>query len=100
MVHPLDVAIDRHRRALIAPEAPFAIGSVDRDGATYPAFLKAPADLPALFAFAAKTYGDAPFLVDRSDQLSFARAHDLARRFAVGLVARHGVRPGDHVALA
>lgn len=99
-VHPLDAAIDRHRQRLIAPEAPFALGTQMLDGVSYPAFLKAPPDLPGLFAFAATTYGDAPFLVEGTGRLSFTQTHELARRFAAGLIAQHGVRPGDHVALA
>ncbi|WP_443972086.1 class I adenylate-forming enzyme family protein [Sphingobium sp. CR28] len=100
MVHPLDAAIDRHRQALIAPDAPFALGSATLSGATYPAFLRAPPDLPGLFAFAAGTYGDTTFLVDGEDRLSFAQAYTRAGQVAAGLIARHGVAPGDYVALA
>ncbi len=100
MVHPFDAEVARHRQTLTAPQSPFAIGAVEQGGISFPSFTNAPPDLPALFGFAAMTYGESTFLVEGEVRLGFAETYALARRFAAGLIARHGVRPGDHVALA
>ncbi len=58
--------------------------------------------LPQLADFAARQYGDAPFLLRRSGEgwagFTFAQAARAVHAFAA-LLARQGVRPGDRVGL-
>lgn len=100
MAHPLDEAVDAVRLAITTAPGPLRVGTVEVRGARYPAFVEAPPDLPAFFAGCCALYADQPCLVDDTERLSFAQVHALARRVAAGLVVRHGVKPGDPVALA
>jgi len=100
VAHPLDEAIDAIRLAITSAPGPLRIGTVQMRGASYPAFIEAPPDLPAFFAQCCALHAERPCLVDETERLSFAQVHALARRVAAGLTLRHGVRPGDPVALA
>ena len=51
-----------------------------------------------ILADKATTVGDRPFLLFDGEQVSYARAHELTRRYAAGF-AGAGVGRGDHVAL-
>ena len=85
---------------LVAPGGQFETIAVTRAGQSYPAFVNAPPSLPALYAFAAQTYGAAPFLVDGDLRLTCAKTLALARRLASGLLASHGVERGMRVGIA
>src|SRR5690606_34548191 len=100
VAHPLDEAVDAVRFAITTAPGPLRIGTVEVRGARYPAFVEAPPDLPAFFAQCCALHADRPCLVDGAERLSFGEVHALARRVAVGLIVRHGVKPGDPVALA
>ena len=100
MPHPFDQALDAARLAITAAPGPFRAGTLEAHGRLYPAFVEAPADMPAFFAQCCALHGPRPCLVDGDERLSFAQVHDLARRVARGLATRHGVAPGDHVAIA
>ena len=100
MAHPFDQALDAARAAITAAPGPFRVGRVEAHGRSWPAFVEAPADLPAFFAGCCALHSARTCLVDGDERLSFGRVHALARRVASGLIVRHGVRPGDHVALA
>ncbi|PVA05893.1 AMP-binding protein [Thalassorhabdomicrobium marinisediminis] len=52
--------------------------------------------LPACCAWAARTYGDAPYIEDGDTKLSFRQFNAERRRFAAALLAS-GVEPGDRV---
>ena len=85
---------------LTAPGEPFEVGTIVRRGASLPAFVRAPATLPELFARYCAEYGPREFLVDGEQRLTFGEIHALARRVATGLVTRHGVRHGDCIGIA
>ena len=57
-----------------------------------------PETIPAALERAARDFGDAEAVVDRSDRWTFAQLHDESWRVARAL-AVSGVRPGDRVAL-
>ncbi len=93
MPSDLDRRLEEIRAALTAHGAPFDVESVKRDGASYPAFRHAPRSLPTLFAHFCAQHADREFLVDGNVRLTFAQAHQLARRLALDLIAMHG---SDH----
>ncbi|RVT44031.1 AMP-dependent synthetase [Sphingobium algorifonticola] len=92
----MDAAIAR----MTGPGGLLQLGHVARNGAMLPYVVSAPQTLPALFATYCAHYGNRPFLVDGAERLTFAQAYALARRAAGGLVAGHGVKPGDRIGLA
>jgi acyl-CoA synthetase (AMP-forming)/AMP-acid ligase II len=100
VAHPYDDAIDAARRAITEADGLLHVGSARVRGAHWPAFDRAPPDLPAYFAACCALYADRECLVDGAERLSFAQVHARARGVAAGLIARHGIRPGDHVGLA
>ena len=86
--------------ALTAPGAPFETTMVVHHGHGVPAFARAPASLPALFAPFCAEHADAEFLVAGDLRLTFGETYAAARALARVLVARHAVRPGDRVGIA
>ena len=85
---------------LTAPGGPLECETVMCGGIGYPAFKLAPPSLPAMFAATCARHGAATFLVDGEVRLTFAETHALAARAAAGLIARHGIAPGERVGIA
>ncbi len=100
MAHPFDEAVDSVRLAITGAEGPLHVGPIEAHGACYPAFVNAPPHLRAFFDQTCALYAERECLVDDAERLSFAQVYARARRVAAGLIARHHVAPGDHVALA
>jgi len=85
---------------LTAPGGPLECETVLRGQIALPAFKLAPPSLPALFAATCAQHGAATFLIDGPVRLTFAETHALAARVAAGLIARHGVAPGERIGIA
>lgn len=100
MLSELDIKLRTITDRLTAPGGLFETGHVERYGRRMPVFRHAPTSLPALFAHYCAEYRDREFLVDGDLRLSFGEVHALARRTAIGLVARHGVGRGDRIGIA
>lgn len=100
MTHPLDQAMEGALSVITAPGGMLPLSSCVHQGRTYPCFGGMPDNLPDFFAAFCTRHGDAPFLVDGSDRISFAQTLVLAKQCAAGLIARHGVKKGDRVAIA
>lgn len=96
--------LDRHLEVInariCAPGSPFETVTINRFGRDLPVFRNAPPCLPALFAHFCAEYDAREFLVDGEVRLTFGETYALAERAARGLIARHGVKPGDHVGIA
>jgi acyl-CoA synthetase (AMP-forming)/AMP-acid ligase II len=84
---------------MTGPGEMFEIVEVDVDGARQRVFLHAPASLKAIWE-ASAGHGDTTYLVYGDDRLTYAAAHERARRLAAHLAHALGVRPGDRVAIA
>ncbi|MBB6124650.1 class I adenylate-forming enzyme family protein [Sphingobium subterraneum] len=95
-----DAALDAAVVRMTGPGGPFPLGTIDRHGATVPYVTAVPSTLPGFYAAFCALYAERTFLVDGDERLTFAQALDAARMVAQGLIARHGVGPGDRVALA
>jgi acyl-CoA synthetase (AMP-forming)/AMP-acid ligase II len=100
MPSDLDRRLTAIMARLTAPGALLEVGTLERGSHALPVFAHAPATLPALFERFCTEYAAREFLVDGDVRLTFAEVHALARQVAQGLIARHGVSPGDRVGIA
>jgi acyl-CoA synthetase (AMP-forming)/AMP-acid ligase II len=100
MAHPFDDAVDAIRAAITAADGAMPVRETIVRGVAMPAFSSAPPDLPRFFEYFCALHADKPCLVDGNERLSFADVYALAQCVARGLIERHDVKPGDHIALA
>ena len=96
----LDTRIDGSTAALtakggLAELVPYALNGVE-----VPMVASAPPALPAYFAHFCAQHGDATFIVDGDERLSFAQVHSAAERVAKALIAGHGIKRGDRIGIA
>ena len=97
----LDERIDGTIAALTAPGGMFPLGEHTlANGITVPTIASAPETLPPFFQFFCAQHGDATFLVDGDERLTFTQTIAAATNVAHGLVGVHGVKVGDRVAIA
>jgi len=84
-------------QALTGPGQPYELQSIELRGRALRSFGNAPRSLRALYE---STASDLPFLVYGAERLTFRQAWQSSARIAHVLAHRHGVRPGDRVAIA
>jgi acyl-CoA synthetase (AMP-forming)/AMP-acid ligase II len=85
-------------KELTAPGAPFEVTEVEVRGVRLRAYAGAPPSLRE-FWLASAAHGDADYLVYNEERWTYAEAHREVAAVASWL-ARHGVGPGDRVAIA
>ncbi|HEY0594431.1 class I adenylate-forming enzyme family protein [Sphingopyxis sp.] len=100
MPSALDLRLEAACNLITGPGGPIQVGSVDRFGHQLPFISNAPTNLADYVAFFAAMHGDATFLVEGDERLSFKQVYMAARQVAAGLVEGHGVQRGDRVGLA
>lgn len=100
MPSALDLRLESALKLITGPGGPITVGNVERFGHILPVIANAPANLADYVAFFCAQHGEATFLVEGSERLSFAQVHAAARRVAMGLVRDHGVERGDRVCIA
>ncbi len=100
MPSALDLRLEAAYNLITGPGGPIQVGSVERFGHQLPIISNAPTNLADYVAFFAAQQGDATFLVDGEERLSFKQVYLAARHVAAGLVEGHGVQRGDRVGLA
>jgi acyl-CoA synthetase (AMP-forming)/AMP-acid ligase II len=100
MPSEMDHSLARHLARLLSPGGPFELAAIERFGTELPLFAKAPPSLTHYFERWCAEYGDRTFLVDGEVRLSFAETLAAARSLAGGLIANHGVQPGDRIGIA
>ncbi|MGN6498550.1 MAG: class I adenylate-forming enzyme family protein, partial [Tsuneonella sp.] len=100
MATELDNALSRIMDTLTQPGQPFETVPFERGGVEMPALKNAPPSLVHYFQHYCAEHADKDFLIDADTRLSFAQAWDAARHVAAGLIAQHGVKRGDRVAIA
>jgi len=94
----LERAFERHSGpGGLLETAPFHVA---RFGVDMPLLVQAPPALPQFFAYFCAVNADKEFIVDGDVRLTFAQAYAAAREAAGGLVAGHGVQPGEFVGIA
>ena len=100
MPSALDLRLDAAYELITGPGGPIQVGSIERDGRSLPFITNAPTNLGDYVAFFCAQHGDAIFLVEGDERLSFKQVYAAARKVAAGLIETHGVARGDRVGLA
>ncbi len=101
MPSALDLRIDKAIASLCAEGGPLPLGRFTlAEGVAVPVIASAPQNLRDYFAYFCAQHGDADFIVDGEERVSFAEAHAAARRVAHALVGTHGVKKGDRIGIA
>jgi acyl-CoA synthetase (AMP-forming)/AMP-acid ligase II len=100
MPSALDLRLDAAYELITGPGGPIQIGTVERFGRSLPFITNAPTNIVDYIAFFCAQHGDATFLVEGDERLSFAQFYAAARKVAAALVDGHGVQRGDRVGLA
>jgi long-chain acyl-CoA synthetase len=96
----LDQMIQDGIDAVVGDGKMFQIGSHECRGVTMPIIANAPPSLPFYFAHFCAVHGDATFIVDGEERLSFAEVYARAKDVAVALVEGFGVEKGDRIGIA
>ena len=100
MPSALDLRLEAAYSLITGPGGPIQVGTVERFGRELPFITNAPTNLADYVAFFAAQHGDATFLVEGDERLSFKQVYVAARQVAAGLIEGHGVRRGDRVGIA
>ncbi|WP_188235874.1 class I adenylate-forming enzyme family protein [Sphingopyxis sp. LK2115] len=100
MPSALDLRLEAAYNLITGPGGPIQVGSVERFGRQLPFITNAPTNLADYVAYFAAQHGDATFLVEGDERLSFKQVYMAARQVAAGLVEGFGVKRGDRVGLA
>lgn len=100
MPSALDLRLQAAYDLITGPGGPITLGTTQRYGRELPFIANAPGNLADYMAFFCHTHGDAIFLVEGDERISFKQFYAAARSVAVALVADHGVARGDRVGIA
>lgn len=100
MPSALDLRLEAAYNLITGPGGPIQVGSVERFGRQLPFITNAPTNLADYVAYFAAQHGDATFLVEGDERLSFKQVYMAARQVAAGLADGFGVQRGDRVGLA
>jgi acyl-CoA synthetase (AMP-forming)/AMP-acid ligase II len=100
MPSALDLRLEAAYNLITGPGGPIQVGSVERFGRQLPFITNAPTNLADYVAYFAMQHGDATFLVEGDERLSFKQVYMAARQVAAGLVEGYGVQRGARVGLA
>ena len=100
MPSALDLRLEAAYNVITGPGGPITVGTKERYGIDLPFIANAPGNLADYMAYFCHTHGDATFLVEGQERLSFKEFYAAARAVAVALVADHGVARGDRVGIA
>ncbi len=100
MPSALDLRIRAITDALTGPGGPMPLTSHQAYGVDLPMIAPAPANLTGYFAYFCAQHGDATFIVDGAERLSFNETFAAAQRVARALVSGYGVKTGDRIGIA
>src|SRR3546814_11919125 len=73
MPSALDLRLDAAYKLITGPGGPIEVGTIEQDGRTLPYISNAPTNLTDYIAFFSAQPGDATFLVEGNERMSFAR---------------------------
>jgi long-chain acyl-CoA synthetase len=101
MPSALDLRIDKSIANLSVTGGPLPLTEFTLpSGVTVPMIAAAPPTLNGYFAHFCAQHGDADFIVDGEERISFKQAYAAATDVAHALVALHGVKKGDRIGIA
>jgi long-chain acyl-CoA synthetase len=96
----LDQRIKATTDMLTGPNGPMPLTTYRQHGVDLPMIAAAPSTLNEYMAHFCEQHGDAVFIVDGTERLSFSQTLAAARKVAGALVAGHGVKRGDRIGIA
>ncbi|MEQ1508856.1 MAG: class I adenylate-forming enzyme family protein [Sphingopyxis sp.] len=96
----LDMLIAEGIDAVVGEGKMFQLGTIENRGEMMPFIANAPDSLPQYFAYFCSVQGEATFIVDGDERLSFAETYALATKVAEALVSGWGIKKGDRVGIA
>ena len=100
MPSALDLRLEAAYNLITGPGGPIQVGTIERHGRELPFITNAPSNIVDYVAYFCAQHGDATFLVEGNERLSFAEVYAAARKVAAGLVEGYGVKRGDRVGIA
>lgn len=100
MPSALDLLLDEAYEATVGEGKMFQLTQTEAFGLSLPMIANVPGSLTEYFAHFCAQHGDATFLVEGDERLSFAETFAHARAFAAALVTSGKVQRGDRVAIA
>ncbi len=100
MPSELDRKLEEAYQIVTGEGGPITVGETDYHGHAVPFISNAPPSLPFYFAHFCAQHGDATFLVDGDERLSFNQVYAAAKTVAAALVEGYGVHKGDRVGIA
>jgi acyl-CoA synthetase (AMP-forming)/AMP-acid ligase II len=100
MPSALDLRLDAAYNLITGPGGPIEVGTIERFGRDLPFIANAPSNIVDYAAYFCAQHGDAIFLVEGHERLSFKQVYAAARKVAAGLVEGYGVQRGDRVGIA
>lgn len=100
MPSALDLRLQAAYESITGPGGMITVGTTQRYGREMPFIANAPGNLADYMAYFCHMHGDATFLVEGDERLSYKQFYAAARAVAMGLVAKHGVQKGDRVGIA
>ncbi len=100
MPSALDLRLEAAYNLITGPGGPIQVGTIERHGRERPFITNAPSNIVDYVAYFCAQHGDATFLVEGNERLSFAEVYAAARKVAAGLVEGYGVKRGDRVGIA
>ncbi len=100
MPSQLDQLIDEGLDAIVGDGRMFQLTEMESRGVTMPVIANAPPSLPLYFAYFCHQHGDATFIVDGDERLSFADTYAAAKSVAEALIGGWGVQKGDRIGIA
>ncbi len=100
MPSALDLRLDAAYKLITGPGGPIQVGTIERNGRELPFITNAPSNIVDYAAYFCAQHGDATFLVEGNERLSFAEYYAAARKVAAGLVEGYGVKRGDRIGIA
>ncbi len=96
----LDMHLEAAYQKITGEGGQIKLGEIERGGVVMPFIANAPATLTDYIGHFCMTHGDATFLVEGEERLSFKQYYGLARQVAAALVDGHGIQRGDRVGIA
>ncbi|MEQ1725185.1 MAG: class I adenylate-forming enzyme family protein [Sphingopyxis sp.] len=100
MPSALDALISEGIAAVVGEGKMFQLGTIESRGQMMPCIANAPDSLSQYFAYFCGLQGDATFIVDGEERLSFAQTYAQAVTMAEALMSGWNVQKGDRVGIA
>jgi long-chain acyl-CoA synthetase len=100
MPSPLDIRIKSAVDTITGTGGPMPLVMHHAHGVDLPMIATAPPALSYYFAHFCAQHGEATFIVDGSERLSYAQTYAAAVDVATALVRSHGLKRGDRVGIA